>query len=53
MGNTLVVVDDATNDNSVVFLSKAKMDELQLSRGDTVLLKGKKGILRYSMHCII
>lgn len=37
-------VDDATNDdNSVVTLSPAKMDELQLFRGDTVLLKGKKG----------
>lgn len=37
-------VDDANNDdNSVVTLSPAKMDELQLFRGDTVLLKGKKG----------
>jgi hypothetical protein len=40
-----LVVDDATNDdNSVVCLSKAKMDELQLFRGDTVLLKGKIGV---------
>ena len=39
-----LIVDDATNDdNSVVCLSPAKMDELQLFRGDTVLLKGKKG----------
>eukprot|EP01040_Poterioochromonas_malhamensis_P000825 gene825-878_t len=39
-----LVVDDALNDdNSVVCLSAAKMDELQLFRGDTVLLKGKKG----------
>jgi transitional endoplasmic reticulum ATPase len=39
-----LVVDDATNDdNSVVCLSAAKMEELQLFRGDTVLLKGKKG----------
>lgn len=39
-----LVVDDAVNDdNSVVCLSQAKMDELQLFRGDTVLLKGKKG----------
>ena len=39
-----LVVDDAVNDdNSVVCLSPAKMDELQLFRGDTVLLKGKKG----------
>jgi len=39
-----LVVDDALNDdNSVVCLSSAKMEELQLFRGDTVLLKGKKG----------
>ena len=39
-----LVVDDALNDdNSVVCLSAAKMEELQLFRGDTVLLKGKKG----------
>jgi len=39
-----LVVDDATNDdNSVVTLSVAKMEELNLFRGDTVLLKGKKG----------
>ena len=39
-----LVVDDALNDdNSVVSLSPAKMEELQLFRGDTVLIKGKKG----------
>jgi len=39
-----LIVDDARNDdNSVVSISQAKMDELQLFRGDTVLLKGKKG----------
>ena len=39
-----LVVDEAKNDdNSVVSLSSAKMEELQLFRGDTVLLKGKKG----------
>jgi transitional endoplasmic reticulum ATPase len=38
-----LVVDEATNDdNSVVSLSNAKMEELQLFRGDTVLVKGKK-----------
>ncbi|CAN0071430.1 unnamed protein product, partial [Discosporangium mesarthrocarpum] len=38
-----MVVDEATSDdNSVVSLSTAKMDELQLFRGDTVLIKGKK-----------
>lgn len=39
-----LVVDEATNDdNSVVALSMAKMEELQLFRGDTVLIKGKRG----------
>ena len=38
-----LIVDEAINeDNSVVSLSQPKMDELQLFRGDTVLLKGKK-----------
>ncbi len=39
-----LIVDDADNDdNSVITLSPAKMEELQLFRGDTVLIKGKKG----------
>jgi transitional endoplasmic reticulum ATPase len=39
-----LIVDDAVNDdNSVICLSPAKMEELQLFRGDSVLLKGKKG----------
>ncbi len=38
-----LVVDDATNDdNSVISMSPATMDTLQLFRGDTVLVKGKK-----------
>ena len=46
-----VVVEDAVNDdNSVVALSQSKMDELQLFRGDTVLLKGKK---RKQTVCIV
>jgi hypothetical protein len=43
--------DEAINDdNSVVALNLAKMDELQLFRGDTVLLKGKK---RKETVCIV
>ena len=39
-----LVVDEASNDdNSVVCLSQAKMDELGLFRGDNILIKGKKG----------
>lgn len=46
-----LLVDEASNDdNSVVALSQAKMDELQLFRGDTVLLKGKR---RKETVCIV
>ena len=38
------------DDNSVVALNLQKMDELQLFRGDTVLLKGKK---RKDTVCIV
>lgn len=38
-----LMVDDATNDdNSVITLSAATMEKLQLFRGDTVIVKGKK-----------
>lgn len=38
-----LIVDDATNDdNSVMSLSTNTMEKLQLFRGDTVLIKGKK-----------
>uniref|UniRef100_H2ZKW6 Transitional endoplasmic reticulum ATPase n=1 Tax=Ciona savignyi TaxID=51511 RepID=H2ZKW6_CIOSA len=40
--NRLIVEDAVVDDNSVVSLSPAKMEELQLFRADTVLLKGKK-----------
>ena len=44
-------IDEAVNDdNSVVALNLQKMDELQLFRGDTVLLKGKK---RKDTVCIV
>ncbi|MBE3050378.1 hypothetical protein IMZ48_49365 [Candidatus Bathyarchaeota archaeon] len=36
-------VTDATNDdNSIIALSEATMETLQLFRGDTVLVRGKK-----------
>lgn len=41
--NRLVVDDTQNDDNSVVNISPAKMEELKLFKGDTVLLKGKKG----------
>mmetsp|Transcript_22091 Transcript_22091/g.38164 ORF Transcript_22091/g.38164 Transcript_22091/m.38164 type:complete len:814 (+) Transcript_22091:229-2670(+) len=46
-----LICDEAINDdNSVVSLSPAKMEELQLFRGDTVLLRGKK---RRDTVCIV
>ena len=41
--NRLIVDEAVLDDDSRVSLSQKKMDELQLFRGDTVLLKGKKG----------
>ncbi|KAF6020588.1 VCP [Bugula neritina] len=40
--NRLLVEEAINDDNSVVSMSQEKMDELQLFRGDTVLLKGKR-----------
>lgn len=40
--NKLIADESSNDDNSVVMLSQAKLDELQLFRGDTVLLKGKR-----------
>ncbi|BES91303.1 transitional endoplasmic reticulum ATPase [Nesidiocoris tenuis] len=48
--NRLIVEDAVNDDNSVVALSQAKMDELELFRGDTVLLKGKR---RKETVCIV
>ncbi|MCO5573430.1 hypothetical protein L7F22_027201 [Adiantum nelumboides] len=40
--NRLFVDESTTDDNSVACLSEAKMEELGLFRGDTILLRGKK-----------
>lgn len=48
--NRLIVDESINDDNSVVSLSQAKMDELNLFRGDTVLLKGKR---RKESVCIV
>eukprot|EP00455_Lapot_gusevi_P031405 TRINITY_DN3404_c0_g1_i1.p1 TRINITY_DN3404_c0_g1~~TRINITY_DN3404_c0_g1_i1.p1 ORF type:complete len:814 (-),score=342.25 TRINITY_DN3404_c0_g1_i1:253-2694(-) len=48
--NRLIVDDSAGDgDNSCVHLSLAKMEELQLFRGDSILIKGKK---RHDTVCI-
>lgn len=48
--NRLLVEDSVGDDGSVVSLSQNKMDELQLFRGDTVILKGKR---RKETVCIV
>ncbi|CAH8658706.1 unnamed protein product [Heterobilharzia americana] len=40
--NRLIVDSTIKDDNSVVSMSQAKMDELQLFRGDTVFIRGRK-----------
>lgn len=40
--NSLLVDDSVIDDHSTVMLNSAKMEELGLFNGDTVLLKGKK-----------
>uniref|UniRef100_A0A1I7UR41 vesicle-fusing ATPase n=1 Tax=Caenorhabditis tropicalis TaxID=1561998 RepID=A0A1I7UR41_9PELO len=40
--NRLIIDQSDNDDNSMVCLSQAKMDELGLFRGDSVILKGKK-----------
>lgn len=40
--NMLVVDETLVDESSTVFVSPAKMEELNLFAGDTVLLKGKK-----------
>lgn len=43
VGLTIIRVTDAVNDdNSIIALSNNTMEELQLFRGDTVLVRGKK-----------
>lgn len=49
--NRLIVEEaEGNDDNSVVALSQAKMDELELFRGDTVIIKGPK---RRETVCIV
>jgi transitional endoplasmic reticulum ATPase len=40
--NQLMVTDAVNDDNSIIALSNNTMDTLQLFRGDTVLVRGKK-----------
>ncbi|CAG7674180.1 unnamed protein product [Allacma fusca] len=48
--NRLIVEESPSDDNSVVSLSQTKMDALDIFRGDTVLLKGKR---RRETVCIV
>lgn len=40
--NKLTVEDSKNDDNTIVEMTEKKMEELNLMRGDQVLLKGKK-----------
>lgn len=40
--NRLMIEDAVNDDNSVVSMNQAKMDELELFRGDTVILRGRR-----------
>lgn len=48
--NRLMVQETTNEDNSVVTLSPAKMEELKIFRGDNVLIKGKK---RKQTVCVV
>merc|ERR1719333_988896 len=48
--NRLIVDESSTDDNSVVLLNTQTMEELQLFRGDSVLLKGKR---RKDTVCVV
>ena len=43
--NKLQVEDSPQDDNSVVELTQAKMDELKIFKGDAVILRGKSDLL--------
>lgn len=46
-----MIVDEAINDdNSIIALSQSKMDELQLFRADSVVVKGKR---RKETVCVV
>jgi len=48
--NRLIVEETINDDNSIITLSQAKMDELQLFRADSVIVKGKK---RKETVCVV
>ena len=48
--NQLLVEASANDDSSIIALSMAKMEELQLFRGDTVLITGNNG---HKTVCIV
>ncbi|CAF0843207.1 unnamed protein product [Brachionus calyciflorus] len=48
--NRLIVEEAINDDNSIITLSQAKMDELQLFRADSVIVKGKK---RRETVCVV
>jgi transitional endoplasmic reticulum ATPase len=47
----LQVEDSKQDDNSIVEMTQAKMDELKIFRGDAVILKGKSRVK--SLHSLM
>lgn len=43
----LQVEDSKQDDNSIVEMTQAKMDELKIFRGDAVIIKGKSTLLNH------
>ncbi len=48
--NRLIVEEAINDDNSIITLSQTKMDELQLFRADSVIVKGKR---RKETVCVV
>ena len=46
----MIVEEAITDDNSIIALSQTKMDELQLFRADSVVVKGKR---RRETVCVV
>ena len=48
--NKLQVEDSVQDDNSIVELTQAKMDELKVFKGDAVILRGKQALLQITKN---
>lgn len=49
----LQVEDSKQDDNSIVEMTQAKMDELKIFKGDAVILKGKQACYTKMDHAVV